>query len=157
MTPPRYPLLAAFWSVAIPGFGQMYNRKFLKGCLFIILEFIINVNSHLNLAIFYSWLWKIEQAQTVINYEWLLFYPCFYVYSIFDAYYDCCVLMNKSVSRWIGVPFIASCTLGTVIIIIGSGQRQLAGIEKLGPIFLGVLVLVIVLAGGAWLVKRYGS
>jgi hypothetical protein len=39
------------WSIALPGFGQILNGKFLKGLLFIGLEFLINVQSNFNTAI----------------------------------------------------------------------------------------------------------
>ena len=77
-----------------------------QGYFFIILEVFINNYSNLNLAVYYSWLLDIEMAQKVINYHWLLFYPCIYVYSIFDAYYDCCKLSNKNISKWMGIPYI---------------------------------------------------
>ncbi len=32
-----------FWSIALPGFGQLLNGKYLKGGLFIFLEFLINI------------------------------------------------------------------------------------------------------------------
>jgi TM2 domain-containing membrane protein YozV len=33
---------ALFWSIALPGFGQLINGKFIKGILFLILEFRIS-------------------------------------------------------------------------------------------------------------------
>jgi hypothetical protein len=36
------------WSIALPGFGQLLNGKFLKGLLLIVLEFLINVQSNFN-------------------------------------------------------------------------------------------------------------
>lgn len=137
------PWLAAFWSVAIPGLGQLYNRQIIKGIFFIILEVLINNYSNLNLAVYYSWLFDIEKAQKVINYHWLLFYPCLYVYSIFDAYCDCCKLSNKQVSKWMGIPYILTYMFGTIAVIFGSGNLPIGGLEKLGPIFLPVLVLII--------------
>lgn len=154
MSPPNRPLLAAFWSVAIPGFGQLYNGKTIKGILFILLEFIINVQSHLNSAIYYSWLFDIEQAQHVLDYEWLLFYPCFYVFSIYDAYHDCCILTNRPIPRLLGLPFIATAMVGTVGVIISSGPLAIAGLQHLGPIFTGVIVLVLVMGFGSWLVSH---
>lgn len=34
------------WSIALPGFGQLLNGKYLKEILLIVLEFSINVQSH---------------------------------------------------------------------------------------------------------------
>lgn len=148
------PVLAALWSAAIPGFGQMYNRQFAKGVLFIFMEFLINNYSHLNMAILYSWLFQIEKAQQVIDYQWLLFYPCFYIFAIYDAYHVSCLRSEKPESKRMAVPFVVTWLVGTVSVIIGSGQTSFFGIERLGPVFLGVIVIIVCLAGGCFLVSR---
>ncbi|WP_338452608.1 hypothetical protein R4Z09_12470 [Niallia oryzisoli] len=81
-----YKLEAILWSIAFPGFGQLLNGHLLKGILFIILEFTINVMSSFNQAIMYSFLGKISEAYGVVNYQWLMFYPCVYMYAMYDAY-----------------------------------------------------------------------
>lgn len=40
------------WSIAFPGFGQLLNGKYVKGIIFISLEFIINVQSKFNQIIY---------------------------------------------------------------------------------------------------------
>jgi hypothetical protein len=40
-------LEAILWSIALPGFAQLLNRKFLKGIVFIFFEFLVNVKSPL--------------------------------------------------------------------------------------------------------------
>lgn len=152
---PRSPLTAALWSVAIPGFGQLYNHKYLKGVIFIILEFIINFYSKLNSAIYYSWLFDISQAQRVINYEWLLFYPCMYVFAIFDAYHDCSMEVGKPYSRFMFIPFIGTGFLGTIGVIWSSGEASFFGLEKIGPVFFGTVVLLIGLGLGSWTANRF--
>jgi TM2 domain-containing membrane protein YozV len=77
---------AVLWSIALPGFGQLLNGHSLKGIIFIFLECIINVISLFNQAIMYSFLGDIPQAYEVVNYQWLMFYPCVYMYAIYDAY-----------------------------------------------------------------------
>jgi len=42
-----------FWSIALPGFGQILNKKYAKGILFILLEFTINLQANLNEAIIF--------------------------------------------------------------------------------------------------------
>jgi hypothetical protein len=39
------------WSIALPGLGQLLNKKYVKGALFILLEFLINIQSRFNEAI----------------------------------------------------------------------------------------------------------
>lgn len=81
-----YKLEAILWSIAFPGFGQLLNGHLLKGVMFILLEFIINVNSLFNQAIMFSFLGKIEDAASVVDYQWLMFYPCVYMFAMYDAY-----------------------------------------------------------------------
>jgi hypothetical protein len=71
-----YKLEAILWSVAFPGFGQLLNGHLLKGIMFILLEFTINVNSLFNQAIMLSFLGKITEAARVVDHQWLMFYPC---------------------------------------------------------------------------------
>ncbi|MDR7002117.1 hypothetical protein [Neobacillus niacini] len=81
-----YKLEAVLWSIAFPGFGQLLNGHLIKGILFIVLEFIINVNSLFNQAIMLSFLGKINEAANVVDHQWLMFYPCVYMYAMYDAY-----------------------------------------------------------------------
>ncbi|MGJ7921767.1 hypothetical protein [Neobacillus sp. LXY-4] len=79
-------LEAILWSIAFPGFGQLLNGHLIKGILFIILEFVINVNSFFNQAIMFSFLGKIKEAHAVVDHQWLMFYPCVYMFAMYDAY-----------------------------------------------------------------------
>ncbi|AGK53855.1 hypothetical protein [Bacillus sp. 1NLA3E] len=79
-------LEAILWSMAFPGFGQLLNGNLIKGIIFILLEFTINVMSSFNKAIMLSFLGKITEAARVVDYQWLMFYPCVYLYAMYDAY-----------------------------------------------------------------------
>jgi hypothetical protein len=81
-------LEAVLWSIALPGFGQLLNQKYVKGFLLVGLEFIINVLGNFNQIIIYSFQFKIEEAIEATNYLWLMFYPCLYFFAIWDAYRD---------------------------------------------------------------------
>jgi hypothetical protein len=76
------------WSIAFPGFGQLLNGKYLKGILFILLELIINVQSNFNQIIYFSFNGEIRKAIEHTEYQWLMFYPCVYFFSMWDAYKD---------------------------------------------------------------------
>ncbi len=76
------------WSIAFPGFGQLLNSKYVKGIIFISLEFIINVQSQFNQIIYFSFNGEISKAIEHTEYQWLMFYPCIYFYSMWDAYKD---------------------------------------------------------------------
>ena len=79
-------LEAILWSIALPGFAQLLSRKFVKGIVFIFLEFLINVNSHFNIVILHSFHGNIKEAIEATNYQWLMFYPCLYMFAIWDAF-----------------------------------------------------------------------
>jgi hypothetical protein len=74
-----------FWSIAFPKFEQFLNGKFLKGVTFLILEFLINSQSNLNTIIISSFQGQIEKAIGETNFQWLMFYPCVYLFSMWDA------------------------------------------------------------------------
>ena len=52
----RHPLIAVWWAMSFAGFGQMMVGSYVKGYVLVLLEIIINVQSKLNLAIFYSFI-----------------------------------------------------------------------------------------------------
>ena len=84
-------LEAILWSIALPGFAQLLNKKILKEIAFIFLEFLVNVNSHFNIVILHSFQGNNREAIEAIeatNYQWLMFYPCLYMFSMWDAYKD---------------------------------------------------------------------
>lgn len=104
---------AILWSIAFPGFGQFLNKKYVKGILFVILEFAINVQAKLNAAIIPSFYGNGEAANALVNYQWIMFYPCLYLFSMYDAYRDA---GGKDVP-FSFIPFAISAYSGTVGII----------------------------------------
>jgi hypothetical protein len=78
--------MSALWSIAIPGFGQLYLGDYLIGVLLVISEFVINVKAGLNLSILYSFRGQFQYASDATNFQWILFYPCIYAYSVWQAY-----------------------------------------------------------------------
>lgn len=75
-----------FWSIAFPGFGQLLNHQFLKGIVFIVLEMVVNTNAHFNRVIQLSFNGEMRMAVAAADIDWLMFYPCIYFYSMWDAY-----------------------------------------------------------------------
>ncbi len=130
-----YKLEAILWSVAFPGFGQLLNGHLIKGILFIILEFTINVNSFFNQAIMFSFLGKINEAEAVADHQWLMFYPCVYMFAMYDAY-KCAEGENPRLSF---VPF----TFGAYFVTIGLmySPNMIFGVS-FGPIWLPMLSLI---------------
>ncbi|MGN7400270.1 hypothetical protein ACTHO0_10460 [Cytobacillus praedii] len=134
-------LEAILWSIAFPGFGQLLNRHLFKGFVFIVLEFIINVNSFFNQAIMYSFLGKITDAELVVNHQWLMFYPCLYMYAMYDAY----KFADGENPPYSYVPF----AFGAYFVTVGLmySPNKYFGIF-FGPIWLPILSLIPGLAVG---------
>ena len=80
------PWAAAWWSAALPGFGQLYLGSYVKGLLFMSGEILINTMGRINLAIFYTFTGNFEKANNVFSERWGIFYMAVWVISIWDAY-----------------------------------------------------------------------
>lgn len=121
------------WSIGLPGFGQLLNGKFLKGLLFVGLEFLINVQSNLNEVILLSFHGNITEVITQTDYGWLMFYPCVYMFAIWDAYKDA----GGGTSPYAVLPFVFGAYSGTVGVIF---SRDILGAVWLGMVgaFVGI-------------------
>ncbi|WP_079528964.1 hypothetical protein [Halobacillus hunanensis] len=124
-----------FWSIALPGFGQLLNGKYVKGILFIALEFIINVQANFNQVILLSFRGQIQQAIEQANYGWLMFYPCLYFFAMWDAYKDA----GGGRTSFSFFPFVFAAYFVTVGLMF-SGTRVLGVLW--GPIWLPILSVV---------------
>ena len=63
------------WSIALPGFGQFLNGKLFIGTVFLILEFLINVQGKFNEVNISSFHGEIEKAIGKADLQWLKSYP----------------------------------------------------------------------------------
>jgi hypothetical protein len=127
---------ALLWSIALPGFGQFLNRSIFKGCVFISLEILVNVQSNFNLAILYSFTGEIQKTIEVTNFQWLMFYPCLYMFAMWDAYRNA----DGEVNCFSYIPFV----FGAFFITLGliySTSLKVSGV-LIGPVFLPMLSLV---------------
>ncbi|NHC39378.1 hypothetical protein G6549_05330 [Bacillus sp. MM2020_1] len=129
-------LEAILWSIALPGFVQILNRKIIKGIFFIVLEFLINVNSHLNIVILYSFKGKIREAIEATNYQWLMFYPCLYMFAMWDAYKDA----EGETPRYSYLPFVFGAYFVTLGLVYSSSLK--VGQILLGPMWLPIMSLI---------------
>lgn len=125
------------WSIAFPGFGQILNGKILKGILFILLEFIVNTKSNLNTLIIASFYGDISTAIQAADYQWLMFYPCLYVFAIWDAYKDA----SEKASPPVFLPFVLAAYCGTIGVIF-SPTFSIAG-HTLGPVWNPILFMLL--------------
>lgn len=140
----RSPIMSLLWSMAIPGFGQLYNGDYLIGLTLISLEFLINVKANLNLAILYSLRGQLSDANYIANFQWLLFYPCVYAFSLWQAYNQARENQTGIVTTQGNGLFIGFAMVGTLGVIFCYG---------LGPVWGGLLGC---LGGSAigWLAER---
>lgn len=90
----RNPWVTAWWSAALPGFGHIFLGSYIKGFLLVIWEIIINTQSHLNLAIYYTFTGQFQLATQTLDQRWLLLYIAAYIYAIWDSYRSA-IEMNK--------------------------------------------------------------
>lgn len=129
-------LEAVLWSIAFPGFSQLLMRDYIKGIIFISLEFMINVNSKFNSTIMYSFLGKIDKAEAIVNYQWLMFYPCVYMFAMWDAYRSAMPPEEK----YSYLPFV----FGAYFVTVGLMLSPKVNIFALhpGPVFLPMLSLI---------------
>lgn len=134
------------WSIALPGFGQLLNGKYLKGFVFIALEFLINVKACLNQVIMLSFQGDIQQAIAHVDYQWLLFYPCLYFFVMWDAFKD--AGGGKSPHSYL--PFVCA----AYIVTVGTVYSSVPVLGVLfGPVWLPILSMIPGIAVG-YLVQR---
>lgn len=127
---------AVLWSIALPGFGQILNGHLVKGLVFIFLEILINVKSNFNLGIIESFQGNIQGAGQVMNLQWLLFYPCIYMFAVYDAY-----KFGQGPSRkLIFIPFAFGAYFVTLGLIFAS-KAVFFGVQP-GPVFFPMLMLL---------------
>ncbi|WP_428908299.1 hypothetical protein [Niallia sp. Krafla_26] len=80
-------VLAGLFSILMPGCGQMFNKQYIKGVVFLIIEHFDNIQARINQAIFLDFNGYHQQAVEITNFQYLLFYPGFYVYTVWDAWF----------------------------------------------------------------------
>ncbi|MDP4107138.1 MAG: hypothetical protein Q8935_19560 [Bacillota bacterium] len=129
----KIPFEKLLWSIALPGFGQYLNGQYFKGTIFLILEFLINVQANFNQVILLSFHGKIDDAIKHTDYQWLMFYPCLYFFSMWDAVKD--ARGGKDPCSFL--PYVFAAFLVTVGLIFSSNLRIFGVL--LGPVWLPML------------------
>lgn len=129
-------LESILWNIALPGFSQLLTGHNVKGIFFILSEVILNVQSKFNLAIMFSFLGKFEQAYSVTDYQWLLFYACLYFFAMWDGYRTA----MPPDERLSYLPFVFSAYFVTVGLFY-CGEIKLFG-HFIGPVFIPMLFVI---------------
>lgn len=129
----RRPFEKLMWSIALPGFGQYLNGKYFKGTVLLILEFLINVQANFNQVILLSFHGEIGDAIKHADYQWLMFYPCLYFFSMWDAVKDA----GGGKDPYSFLPYVFAAFFVTVGLIFSS-NFMIFGV-LLGPVWLPIL------------------
>jgi uncharacterized membrane protein len=124
------------WSIALPGFGQFLNQKYIKGITLLILEVLINVQSNFNEIIIFSFQGDTYNAVQHTDYQWLMFYPCLYFFAMWDAYRDA----GGGGTPYFSLPFVFSAYFVTVGLIYSSAVK-VSGV-LIGPVWLPMISVI---------------
>lgn len=141
------PKETLFWSIALPGFGQLLNGKVVKGIVFIFLEILVNVQANFNEIIILSFHGDIDKAILHADYQWLMFYPCLYFFSMWDAYRDA----GGGKDPYYFLPFVF-CGYFVTVGLIFANKLKIFGV-LIGPVWLPMLSVIPGVAVG-YLLKR---
>ncbi len=120
----RNPVVVALWSAIFPGMGHILLDKYLIGFALFAWEIFINYESHLNMAIFYSFAGRFEEVKEVLDLRWLLLYCPTYLFTIWDSYRTT-VNMNKE--------FILACRDDLPVNPFAMSQLCINTLEKKKP------------------------
>ena len=82
----RSPIMAAFWSLAMPGLGQLYIHRIVTAFVIIAFSVATFYFSHALEAVSLLFLGEVEKATSVLKPQWLLMFPSIYGFVIYDAY-----------------------------------------------------------------------
>jgi hypothetical protein len=82
----RNPIAAIVWTMTIPSLGQLYIHRIIMGSFTLVATVVFIYYSKLLLGIHFLFLGDIERSTSVLDIQWVMYYPSFYLFAIFDAY-----------------------------------------------------------------------
>ncbi len=91
----RSPVIIGLWSAIFPGMGHLLLGKYIRGFILFIWEVVVNLFSHLNLAIFLTFIGQFEKAKDVLDVQWFLLYIPTYIFAIWDSHRTSVDLNNQ--------------------------------------------------------------
>ncbi|MDP4086937.1 MAG: hypothetical protein Q8934_20440 [Bacillota bacterium] len=145
------PKQAICWSIAFPGFGQLLNKRYVKGLVLLTLEILVNIQANFNKAIILSFQGDIKEAIAITNYQWLMFYPCLYFFSMWDAYKEA----GGGKNRYSFLPFVFSAYFVTIGLMYSTTGRIFG--KVLGPVWFPMIFVIPGLIVGFILMKIWSK
>lgn len=141
------PWAALLWSLALPGFGQLYNRDYFIAVVLITLEFYTNYGSHLNLSLLYTFHGDLTRAHDMVNYEHGLFYPSIWGFSMWQAYNRAKRMNDSSSEVGLNGPFFG--------LVAGMNIGLYTHFLFISPVYCGLVVGLIGVVFGFFIEKAF--
>ncbi|WDL97603.1 hypothetical protein [Alicyclobacillus sp. ALC3] len=82
----RKPIVAALWSLLMPGLGALYNRRLPSAVSALAWWILICYKSHMALAVYFTFYGQFQRATSVLNPEWTLFLPSIFAFTFYNSY-----------------------------------------------------------------------
>jgi hypothetical protein len=86
------PWVTMAWSWFMPGFGHLLLGQYVLGWILFVWEVVINVQSHFNVAILYSFTGRSHDAAQILKHGnvdyWILTYGAVFVFTMYHSYKD---------------------------------------------------------------------
>ncbi|ANS74374.1 hypothetical protein AWM70_07085 [Paenibacillus yonginensis] len=82
----RKPWVSVVWSMGVPSVGQLYLHRIVLAVFILVTTIVLVWESHFILAVHYLILGDLASSNRVLNAQWLLYFPSFYFFTIYDAY-----------------------------------------------------------------------
>ncbi|MBB3113052.1 hypothetical protein FHS18_005155 [Paenibacillus phyllosphaerae] len=82
----RSPWVAAVWSMGIPSVGQLYLHRIVLAVFILVSTIVIMWHSNFILALHYLILGDVSKSSSVLDAQWLMYFPSYYFFTIYDAY-----------------------------------------------------------------------
>lgn len=82
----RSPLMSVFWSIFMPGLGQLHIHRIIVAFFSITWTIVFLYFSHILEAVQLLFYGEIQNATEVLDKQWLLYMPSMWGFSIYDSY-----------------------------------------------------------------------
>ncbi len=100
----RKPWVAFVWSVLMPGMGHLYTHRIVNGFFSLAIWILTVYKSNFLLVIHYSLMADWVQMHRTADWEWLMFLPSIYFFTIYDSYANtiqCNKLFDKEMTKYL--------------------------------------------------------